>query len=541
VKHERVLLVGLDGYEPSVAERLMRAGRLPALRSLHRSSACLRLDHGTAKRTGLAWEHVSSGLSPDDAKRWAAVRFDPERYEVRQEPTALAPFTESLDGMRAVVFDPPYFDLLRTRDVEGLVSWGAHDPGVAAAARPAGLADEIAARFGRYPAKEFIYGFVWPSPDKARAMATALRHATELRGHIAEWLFCERLPQWDLGLLVVSEFHSAIEAMWHGIDPTHPLHTLPSSVPSREGIEGVYEAADAMIARLRSRMPDARIVVFSMHGMGANNADVASMALLGELMYRHAFDAPRMRDLAWPKGPGGLPMLHEGQGWSPAVLAAFDGEGLAAAAKPAAPSLAGKVVRRLRSVAGKPSAAGSATLSLAWMPVARYQPFWRSMPAFALPSFYDGRIRLNLAGREAQGIVAPDDYESTLDGIEAMLRRCRDVITRQPVVARIERPAAQAPLQLSATEADLIIEWQGAPLGFDHPTLGRIGPLPYRRTGGHTGRHGVAYVCGPGIEPGDYGEASAFDVVPTAIDLLDRAPSRALSGASWKARIAPAG
>ena len=155
MKQARVLMIGLDGYEPSIAERQMKAGRLPALRSLHQDSARLRLDHGSAKRTGLAWEHVSSGLAPDDAKRWAAVHFDAGRYEARQEPTALVPFPEGLKA-RTLVFDPPYFDLPRTRAVEGLVSWGAHDPGVAAASRPESLADEITARLGRYPAKEFI-------------------------------------------------------------------------------------------------------------------------------------------------------------------------------------------------------------------------------------------------------------------------------------------------------------------------------------------------------------------------------------------------
>ena len=41
-------------------------------------------------------------------------------------------------------------------------------------------------------------------------------------------LCTERLPGWDLAIMVVSEFHSAIEALWHGYDPAHPLHHLPS-------------------------------------------------------------------------------------------------------------------------------------------------------------------------------------------------------------------------------------------------------------------------------------------------------------------------
>ena len=51
-------------------------------------------------------------------------------------------------------------------------------------------------------------------------------------------------------------------------------------------------------------------------------------------------------------------------------------------------------------------------LPLDWMPAAGYQRYWHWMPAFALPSFYDGRVRINLRGREASGIVIPADYQN---------------------------------------------------------------------------------------------------------------------------------
>ena len=82
----------------------------------------------------------------------------------------------------------------------------------------------------------------------------------------------------------------------------------------------------------------------------------------------------------------------------------------------------------------------------------------------------------------------------------------------------------------------MLILWQGAPLGFDHPRLGRIGPLPYRRPGGHTGERGYACIAGPGIAPGDLGTRSAFDIVPTVIELLGAA-ALATSGASFAADL----
>ncbi len=137
-----------------------------------------------------------------------------------------------------------------------------------------------------------------------------------------------------------------------------------------------------------------------------------------------------------------------------------------------------------------------ATVALDWIPAARYRPFWPDMRALALPSFYDGRIRINLAGRETRGKVPLHEYTALCDAIEALLHAYRDLLSGEPVVKTIERCAGADPLKLGPSESDLAIDWNAAPLGFVHPELGRIGPLPYRRTGGHTGKHGIAFVAG---------------------------------------------
>ena len=139
---------------------------------------------------------------------------------------------------------------------------------------------------------------------------------------------------------------------------------------------------------------------------------------------------------------------------------------------------------------------------------------------------------MNLAGREHQGRVARDDYDSACDEVEALVRACRDTRTGEPVVADVERARGRDPLALGASEADLVVVWSGAAVGFDHPDHGRIGPLPYRRTGGHTGPYGMAYLAGEGIAPGDRGVRSSFDVAPTIVELLGEPVPRDVSGTS---------
>ena len=520
----RVLMLELDGFEPSIAEAMIAAGRLPNFARLAREGASLRLDHGAARRTGLAGEHVSTGLAPDDAQRWSALDFDPVRYRALQWSTRLPPFAARL-AVRTVVFDPPYFELARASKVRGAVAWGAHDPGVRPASRPATLADEIRARFGPYPATPWIYGFVWPSATRAGAMADALAAAVRTRAQIVDWLLAERLPDWELALVSVSEPHSAIEALWHGVDASHPLHGLPSSAAARRGIESVYEETDGMIGRLRERL-DARLVVFSIHGMGPNHADAASMLLLPELLYRDQFGEPLYREVARPTTADGVPLLGEQEAWASAMAQGYPPEPHDPVVAPGDP-LWRRLARRLRHGRYGPEAR-----TVAWMPANRYRHAWRRMRAFALPSYYDGRVRVNLVGREAEGMVSPADYAAELERIETLLLECRDPLTGEPVVESFTRWRGADPRRLAPSEVDLIVQWRNRTLGFEHPRIGRIGPLPYRRTGAHTGGHGIAWFDDPTLVPGDHGVTSAFDVVPTVVEMLGLAPQPRLSGAS---------
>jgi predicted AlkP superfamily phosphohydrolase/phosphomutase len=154
------------------------------------------------------------------------------------------------------------------------------------------------------------------------------------------------------------------------------------------------------------------------------------------------------------------------------------------------------------------------------------------MPFFALPSFYDGRLRINLKGRERHGRVHPSRYAATCDEIERLIRACRDPITGEEAVDSVERPGEKSPLALGSNESDLVVVWKGVHCVLDHPTLGRLGPAPFRRPGGHTGPYGMAYIRSVGVAPANYGVRSSFDVVPTVCDLVGEPVPAGLSGRS---------
>ena len=175
--------------------------------------------------------------------------------------------------------------------------------------------------------------------------------------------------------------------------------------------------------------------------------------------------------------------------------------------------------------------------SLDWMPAARYQPIWPKMPAFALPSFYDGRIRINLQGRERKGIVPLEEYEFRCEEIRQILMECRDPFSGQCVVDHIEWAGEQSALELAASRADINVSWKGSPLCLEHPEFGRVGPVPFRRTGGHTGLYGMAYLKSDNLRAGDYGIRSSFDVVPTLFALLGERLPEKISGHSFVSQL----
>ena len=538
----RVLAIGLDGVAFSYAEELMASGDMPALAELRKRSRRFLLNHGAAQRTGLGWEHFASGLSPEAVRRWSAIELDPSTYTVSQKGARFAPWCASIDR-RVVVFDTPYLDLRRAPNARGVVAWGAHDPGSVARSRPINLLPELVRRFGEYPL-EWMYETPWASPARTQQMADAMSRGLDARARAARWLATERLADWDLFMAVSGEVHSTIEALWHGVDPTHPLHSHPSAAPAARGMLEVHRALDRMVGDLVRSAGDAVVVAFTMGGMGANHSDVPSMVLLPELLYRHAFGRPLLSvPRAWSDSPRRVPIMGEadnwvdlGRSWVPVPQrrrGVADGLRELVRQRPRLKA----VLKGARAAVQTWRRNGEVSLGVDWQPAERYSRYWPQMPAFAVPSYYDGHIRLNLRGRERDGLIEPSSYEDTCLQIERMLRECRNPLTGEPAIELVERATTRDPLALEASEADMRVVWRGVGTALEHPRLGLIGPIPLRRVGGHTGPYGLAYISAPGFEPGDGGVRSSFDIAPTIVDLLGCPAIPGMSGQSLLKRL----
>jgi hypothetical protein len=126
-----------------------------------------------------------------------------------------------------------------------------------------------------------------------------------------------------------------------------------------------------------------------------------------------------------------------------------------------------------------------------WQPTNWYKSVWDQMKAFALPTNSDGYIRINVQGREARGLVEPADFQRLCTEISQRLHELIDPRTGRAMVERVIQMRSD-PFEVDSRQspADLIVLWQedSATDVVESPLVGRIGPVPYFRTGGHQKR-----------------------------------------------------
>jgi predicted AlkP superfamily phosphohydrolase/phosphomutase len=535
---QRLAVIGLDAVEPQFAERLMAEGKLPTLARLKAASARCDLHSEATWRSGRVWETLLTGTADFPS----ANLFDTKEYCSWQlGARRKTPFYADVSGVNMLAIDVPYMSLWY--DVPGAqIVWGGHDAGYPRASRPAGLLTQIDAKFGVHPAFHNDFTCPWWDEQSINTLADALIVGSRRRVEIIGWLN-QQFPDWNLLLTVLSEAHSAGEIFWHGVADGHPMSRVPTAPLARKRLIETYEEIDRAVAGIIASLPrGTRVLVTSVHGMETNDYDVPSMAILPELLYRASFDRPLLaspNSAAW-KRSGSPALVPAGdEKWSDYMRERYCQGALARGWQrlkrriglgPRRPPIHKLSVPIKPEVATPPEQIAEPRYSLEWQVTSWYRKYWPRMRAFALPVFYDGRVRVNLQGREQRGIVDPRDYGATCDWVESLLAECRDIRTGRPVVKHIERRRKGDPLSLEGADADLVIGWNPEIDGIEHPRVGAIGPFPYRRTGGHTD-HGFAWLSGPGIAAGDFGNQEALELTETIRGLLgDRRATRSVFG-----------
>jgi predicted AlkP superfamily phosphohydrolase/phosphomutase len=534
----RLAVIVIDAAESSVVERFMDAGHLPNLRSLSHRSARFELNSPLPYRSEMVWTRFLTGQDSEHLGYWTQLEFDPLTYKSRAVGAAAVPpfFADRMPGKRVIAFDLIHSALHEVNGVH-VTAWGSHSPQYPRASFPPGLLTRIDRRFGTNPAFNNDFEIGWFEPDYIRNLTEAAKVGTRRRTEIVKWLMQEE-PDWDVLVTCISEIHSGGHHFWHGVDERHPLHEAAStSSLAGEKMLELFKEADRSVGELIEAMPeDTTVLVCALHGMKPADDTVASAAL-SEMLARHHLGRRFLSDPdqeQWRRSgyPPVVPPRHSS--WYHDMKRKFTGGPVdhlrhivEAAPRPIADLarlLAGRGRQRrlgeLHSVcppeydSKAPPPRRNAPMSV----VDWYRPYWQRMPWFATPTFADGHVRLNVAGREAHGMIEPADFYRVRDEAVRFLMGCKDPRTGQPAVVDVLPVHGSDPLERSGPDADLIVIFSGALDSLEHEDVGLVGPYPHMRTGSHS-NVGWAMVAGPGIAATHHGATEAKNLTATVLEL----------------------
>lgn len=530
-----VIAIGLDAADPILINKWISQGHLPNVSKLFQQGAYANI-RNTVKYCGNRtefmvteplWAQFSTGCGSEKLGYWDTVKYTPENYGIDcdlylsgYDYQEYSPFYALGNSYKVAVFDLPVSRISQQVDGLQVLGWGGHYPYSPSASNPPEILPEIIRQYGENPILFNDVGIWW---DKAyvKWLQKALKDSISKRTAIA----CDLLQQesWDLYLTVFGEIHTAGHDIYNYSQPDHPLYPhLSKNGTVSDPLLETYQDIDLALGKILAQVPkDAYVVCFSLHGMGPNYSDLLSAALLPEVLYRLNFPgkvaiAPGNPELPPPKMTTN-PIRNS---WLGEVWAKnYEPNPIKRWLKPWLPS---KFLHADQNGLASPYRLLQESVPFGWMPARWYQPLWPQMKAFALPSFTNGHIRINLQGREPYGIVSPSEYDALCDELTQILYRLKDGRTGEPLVKQVVRtrkfPTDNDP---KLPDSDLVVLWQEHMTDvMDSPDVGRIGPLTHFRAGGHWNR-GFFTIKGPGVAPGSHlADAESVDLAPTILELM---------------------
>jgi predicted AlkP superfamily phosphohydrolase/phosphomutase len=488
-----VILIGLDAAEIDVVDRLVADGRMPNLARLRQQGRWGRLQTEPPHFLSLVWSTFFAGSRLGDQGWYFNKIWNPDRQRLQYVDPAwlpLRPFWLSLDqAYRLAVLDLPYATPLPTRpNMTTLNGWQCHDD-FGHNALPSALWARLAGRHGKPRMTREVFG-----PQSAATLLAQRQEVLDGNRQFAD--ICRDLltgERFDLFLAVFGLVHRGTHYLWDLSQIDGENLDGPTRAILEGGLVDCYTSADEALGRvLDAAPPDARVVVFALHGMGPNDGWYEFLPRIIERIHRGGGGAPAK--------PGMLYRLRQALPWT----------------------LVRQVTRRI------PSAWNQALVAL-W---SRRMHDWPNTKYFALPMDYNGYVRLNLKGREKQGCVDPADADRVIAEVDAALRSFRDITTGKPVIRGTIKVDELVPPTAPRRRflPDLVVLWDPpgpvwASSGVVSEQFGEIRwpagrKLASGRSGNHT-PHGWFVARGPGIQPGLSARTyDTADLMPTVFQWL---------------------
>jgi len=470
------------------------AGKLPTFARLLREGSHAPLRSTLPALTPPAWTSAATGKNPG---KHNIFNF----YKVSDDGVGKLPLTPAdlrsrrvwdianAYGKRAGVVHLPL--TYPTERLDGFVVSGIMTPkGVTDYTHPPELRDELASHIADYrfdvDADALKVGDLRSFRDDAFDLQ---------RIQTAETLYLLEHKDWDLLWVMFHTLDKVQHFFWHFMDPRHPAY--PGAGEFHDTILEFHQRLDETLAAILARLDgDTALLVMSDHGSCAIESYFLITNWLEEagfLRLNGGVRSPLGRALgqAGIEARGLVTVLRRvGLGWLPRLVPA----GLKAQVPIARASFA-RIAPRIE---------------------------WPQTRVYC-PSAPGSGLRVNLRGREAHGVVPPEDYDRVCEEVRAALLALVDRATGRRVVAAVHRRSEIYEGPYVENAPDLLVETT-APYclieGTGTASIVPTGQHDGERTGNHL-RDGIFILAGAAARRGiELSTLDICDVAPTLLYLL---------------------
>jgi len=509
--HEKVLVIGIDGATFDLLTPWLADGRLPHLSALTARGVSAVLRSTMPANSAPAWTSFMTGMNPGKHGIYGFTRVEPEKgYTIkvntganRRAPTVWQYLSRL--GKRSIVLNMPM--TYPPDPIAGIVVSGITTPGIESEfTYPPALRTEILRRIPEYQLDVRSWGVTSVGERRAQLMEDISR-MVESRRQLGLHLF--RTEPWDLFALIFTATDRVMHFFWRFLDPQHPLYDAAEAPLYRDAILRIHQQIDAAIGELLEVCgEDTAVIVMSDHGFGPQH----KLFRINQWLLENQF-----LQLTFSGENGRSPGLNAGaQKWLY--------RGVSGAVDLARAHLSDGAKDRLKQLFPRLRERLASQTVFSGVD-------WTRTRAYHTAEF-PGSIRINLRGRETQGIVVPGaEYDAVCADLQTRLQALTDPQSGRRIVARVFRreelysgpQLAKAPdLTVHLADYAYTFDWY-MPVGNGKDKLPVIDDLrgKYAVNCGYHRPDGILMMAGTGIRSGPMpAPANIEDVIPTILYLL---------------------
>ncbi len=468
-KYKKVIVIGLDGADWRLLRPWLQAGYLPVLQKLYTQGTSGKLRSTIRPESSVAWSSFATGVNPGKHGIFGFVQHVPRSYQYRIANGANIHTLRFWDilgeaGCSSCLINVPF--TYPPKPIHGVLIGGMMTPGVHVPfVHPPELQKELLNRFPNY---------LFDAGDAAKERNALIAHVTaytEQQTKLALWLLQEQ--NWGFAGLVFTGPDRLQHFLWS--DP--------------QALLAHYQALDSAVGQILARLTEPTLtLVISDHGFNGCGGRFYVNKWLEENAYL---------------------TLNKGRNWHSALYPIF--------------SRLKTIgwVRKLKQTM-LPYQGGVSSL--------KTSAFAKALNWDHTKAYYglDGGIRLNVTGREPQGIVDPNDYEDLRQNLQNELRKLTIPGTEKSLFANVFMREELYTGDFSKDAPDLILEPQrDAVDAASHFILDSSinadqiygSSLPYEA---NHAPDGILIASGTGVmQGGSIAGTQIIDIAPTILAALD--------------------